>query len=68
MAVNKSYLESLDLETGTQIFVQYGGSARKANLSIDGSEISTSLWLKTTELKALADIINKMLDEMVAEQ
>lgn len=66
MSVRKSFIEDVELSTGTQLTVQVNG--RRASLSIDGSETNMSIWLEQEELQKLADQINKILEEVSSEQ
>lgn len=62
MSVNKTILESTELSTGTEVNVHIASSGR-GSLGIDGSEVNINVWLTTAELKAIADMINKALEE-----
>lgn len=64
MAINKSYIESVELSTGTELTVQASGTSDRVSLSIDGSETNFSIWITKEEAKAFANEINKMLEEM----
>lgn len=64
MSVNKSYIESVELSTGTELVVQANGNGNQVSLSIDGRETSFSIWITREEAQAFANEINKMLKEM----
>lgn len=59
--ITQSILNEVELSTGTQVFVQVNNN--RTSISIDGPEISFSLWLKPSELKQLAEVINKTIEE-----
>lgn len=60
MAVNKSVLQELELESGSRVYVQIN---TKASISIESKELQYCVWLTIDELQALADTINKALEE-----
>lgn len=61
MATYKSIIESVELCTGTELYVQING--KRGSISIDGSEINASCWVTLEELAEFAKVINKALEQ-----
>lgn len=61
MAVNKSVLESVELENGGELSVYIVRD--RASLGIESKDISISTWLSITELEKLAETIKKALEQ-----
>lgn len=61
MAVNKSIIESVELEDGGELSVYIVGE--KASLGMEGKSISSSIWITKEELEKLATAINKALEQ-----
>ena len=55
MSKNTSVIQEIELSTGTQIYVQINN--HRASLSLDGSEMQTSIWLTVEELDDLRKMI-----------
>lgn len=64
MAIRKSIIEDMELDSGTQIYVQSSGLGNTISLSIDGSESSFQISLKQAEALELQALINKVLEEI----
>ena len=65
MSINKSYIESVELSTGTELVIQANGSGPRVSFSIDSSETNISVWLTKEEAKQFASEINKSLVPIV---
>ncbi len=61
MSTHKSVIENVELQDGGELSVYIVGE--KASLGIEGKTISSSVWITKEELKQLAEIINKALEQ-----
>lgn len=68
MSIQKSIIESVELDSGTEVYVQCSNLIRKdISLSIDG-ESSYGIRLSLAEARSVAKMINKVLDDIEGEQ
>lgn len=61
MAVNKSIIESVELENGGELSVYIVRD--RASLGVQIKDIDFSVWLSTEELKKLSETITKALEQ-----
>lgn len=63
MAVTKSYLESVELSTGTTAYIQ-AGHGKHVSLSFDNSEMQFMVNLTMTEAAEYHRLLGKLLKEV----
>lgn len=61
MAVNKSVIENVELENGGEVSVYVVRD--RASLGVQIKDIDFSVWLSAEELKQVAEMINKALEQ-----
>lgn len=63
MTVNKSILESVELESGAEFYIQFSGVGNSATISFDGPVANFAISLKSAEVDKIIEALQKAKGE-----
>lgn len=65
MKTSTSWIDSVELESGTEIYIQSSGTGKTVSLSVDGKESSFSVTINRDEAISLARKLDNMLEDII---
>lgn len=65
MKTNTSWIDSVELASGTEIYIQSSGTGKTVSLSVDGKESSFNVTISRDEAIKLARALDVMLEDII---